>query len=118
MTINLAEQSIRLYVDGALPTTSIRVSLKNTLSNSYLWEEKSATATVYDEWFTFLIENEHYNEVNLEGYYILKVEYFKDDLWVLLKNYLVKCVSSTDDANWEYYESDNEENKLNIYNGE
>lgn len=116
MTIDLGQIELSLHLDGILPTNAgIRVQLRSNYSNELLWENRSATATVYDEWFILDISNEDYTNLGVAGYYTLTVEYLIDE-WTVLRNYLVKCTNSANSLDVPTsYVSDNESNEQTIF---
>lgn len=118
MTFDLGLTDIELHLDGILPTsTAVRVTLLSTYSNKEIWTQVEVDSfTAYDEWYTLDITNPNdYTNKDVEGYYVLTVEYNQTD-WIELKRYLVKCINSADgNATPTSYVSDNENNEQIIF---
>lgn len=115
MTIDLGQTAIKLYLDGILPTNSgVRVSLVSNYSNKPIWTNKTATATIYDVWYTLDVTNEDLGAKDVEGFYTLKVEY-QQLTWIPLKQYLVKCVNTDINYPTSSYISDNDNNEQIVY---
>ncbi len=108
---------MELYLDGILPTNSgVRVTLTSNYSNKAIWTNKTATATIYDEWYKLAVTNDNYQNKDVEGYYTLKVEYQYLSNWIVLNEYLVKCINTNNELNTpDAYFSDNESNEQVIY---